>query len=190
MVGGVGVAIAVGVGVLGRLDHAFVDGPCDGRDVGRERSNEDPPACPPQRLDKRGDHDEQGGEGEEGRGVDLGAAVKDHGRGGGDQAEGEGAEDVGDGRPQDIASRKGGAALGDGGDDDDELVDVLITMRYHEKGQRTSSHSAPAVRSAIRVGGMRRRAATLAVWSTNLSAPNSRTKRPATKAAMLKQTLS
>ena len=54
----------------------------------------------------------------------------------------------------------------------------------------TSSHSAPAMSSATNVGGIRRREATFAVLSRNLSAPHSRTKRAAMKAAMLKQTLS
>lgn len=53
-----------------------------------------------------------------------------------------------------------------------------------------SSHSAPAVKSAIKVEGTRKRVASFAVWSTNLSAAFSKTKSPPMKAAMLKQTVS
>jgi hypothetical protein len=51
--------------------------------------------------------------------------------------------------------------------------------------KRTSSHSPPAVRRPTIVSGMPVRRATIAVWSINLSAPNSNRKRVATKAAML-----
>lgn len=54
----------------------------------------------------------------------------------------------------------------------------------------TSSHSAPNVSKAINVGDTLNRVAITAILSMNLSAPNSRTKSPLMKAAILKVTLS
>lgn len=54
----------------------------------------------------------------------------------------------------------------------------------------TSSHSAPAVRSATRVWEMLRRRAMIAVWSTNLSAPNWSKKRADTRKTMSTEMIS
>jgi hypothetical protein len=95
-----------------------------------------------------------------------------------DEAEGEGAEDVGDAGADDVAEREVGALLTDGGDDDGELAALVCD---HDGGVgRTSSHSPPAVSSDTSVGETPIRLATTTEWSTKLSAPHSRRNRPAT----------
>lgn len=58
-------------------------------------------------------------------------------------------------------------------------------MRIGSGRSLTSSHSAPAVTSAITVSGIPVQRATMAVWSTNLSAPNSSRNKVLIKAATL-----
>jgi hypothetical protein len=61
-----------------------------------------------------------------------------------------------------IPHRQGRFMLDDGGNDDYKLRN-LVERPMRSSIKHTSSHSAPAVESAIRVEGTRRRAAIIAV---------------------------
>lgn len=65
------------------------------------------------------------------------------------------------------------------------IMESLKWMNRH-----TSSHSAPAVNSPTRACETPILRETMAVWSMNLSAPNSRRKRAEIKVQMLKATVS